>query len=66
MTRPQLAHIIAEIALCAQVLRQLAAQENAAHHLAIEYRYERGADHLESARQHLSYILPHLPDPPGR
>ena len=65
MTRPQLAHIIAEIALCAQELRELAAQEFAAHHLAIEYRYEKAADHLERARLDLSYILSHLPDPPG-
>ena len=65
MTRPQLAHIIAEIGLCAQVLRQLAAQEFEAHHMVTHYRYEKAADHLERARLDLSYILSHLPDPPG-
>ena len=65
MKTPMLPDVIADLGRWAETFRQLAAQEFDAHRLAIEYRYERAADHLESARLHLSYILSHRPDPPG-
>ena len=66
MKKPMLPDVIADLGRWAETFRQLAAQEFDAHRLAIEYRYEKAADHLEGARLHLSHILSHLPDPPGR
>ena len=66
MKKPMLPHLIAGLDHWAETFRRLAAQEYEAHNMVIHYRYDKAADHLEQARLHLSYILSHRPDPPGR